>query len=271
MIIALLAAGALNAAALAAASPSPTPATIASPQPTPKRTLPPNAHVWQGVTPGSSTDSLHSKFGQPLLTRLLPDGSLLDWYPGPTNNAYVIVGERDKIIQYVRAFPVDVAGSLDGLKDPYGVQPGLDYTQIKALRGEASGARKVGDGVAVVLYPDDTGFLWLYEITADGVHAISLYDDKAPRGDPNGPRVEDPHDGTSMGRAYQLHAKNEQEGARFERYYATHRNGCTTWQVANQTVLSIGSRKIDQLDLQCQETKDETSMFFDVTSFYGKS
>ncbi|MBV8081985.1 MAG: hypothetical protein JOY86_03285 [Candidatus Eremiobacteraeota bacterium] len=273
MIVALLAAGTLNEAALAAASPSPSPQATASaaPQPTPKRTLPPNAHIWQGITPGASSQTLRTRFGEPLLVRILPSGSLLDWFPGPTTNAYVIVGERDKIIQYVRAFPVTLDGPLDGLKDPYGVEPGFDYAQIKTLRGEAAGAREVGQGVAVVSYPDDAGFLWLYELTSEGVHAISLYDNNAPRGDPNNATVEDPHDGTSMGRAYQLHAKTQQEGSRFEQYYATHRNGCATWKVANQTVLSIGSRKIDQLDLECEETKDETSMFFDVTSFYGKS
>ncbi|MBV8172448.1 MAG: hypothetical protein JO219_11020 [Candidatus Eremiobacteraeota bacterium] len=272
MILAVLSTWALLHAVapheIAAATPTPSPAASA---PAVVRTPPPNAHVWQGITPGSSTQTVRAKFGEPLLVRVLPDGSLLDWYPGPTDNAYVIIGERDKIVQYVRAFPLAPDGSLDGLTDPYGVKPGLDYAQIKSLRGEAQQAHQVAPGTAVILYPEDQGFVWLYELTADGVHAISLYDDKAPRGNLNSPQVADAHDGTSIGRAYVLHAKNEQEGTRFERYYATHRAGCATWQVANQTVLSLGARKIDQLDLQCAETKDETSMFFDVTSFIGKS
>ena len=272
MIVAILSAWAvLSAAALQpVGAATPTPAPTATPQAV-VRTPPPNSHIWQGITPGSATQTVRAKYGEPLLVRILPDGSLLDWYPGPTDNAYIIVGERDKIVQYVRAFPLAPGGSLDGLTDPYGVKPGFDYAQIKSLRGEANQARQVGPGTAVVLYTDSQGFVWLYEITSDGVHAISLYDDKAPRGSENSPQVEDPHDGTSTGRAYVLHAKNEQEGNRFERYYATHRAGCATWQVENQTVLSLGSRKIDQIDLQCAETKDETSMFFDVTSFIGKT
>ena len=92
--------------------------------------------------------------------------------------------------------------------------------------------------------------------------------DKVP-GTP--PPVSDPHDGVSMGRAYIVHARNEQEGLRFERYYATHRGGCSVWTVANQTLLSMGARKVDQLDLQCEDNKDQTSMFCDVTSFMGKN
>jgi hypothetical protein len=274
----------LAATLVAAATPSPAPsaaAPIVSPTasasatpagtPTPYRTLPPNAHVWQGITPGGSAPAVHAKLGVPLLARVLPDGSIINWYPGPTTNAYMIVGERDKIVQYVRAFPISLEGALDGLKDPYGVSPGLDYTAIKALRGEAKEARQVAPATVVVVYQDSQGFVWLYELTAAGVHAISLYDANAPKANPAAPPVSDPHDGASMGRAYLVHARNEQEGLRFERYYATHRGGCSVWTVANQTVLSVGARKIDQLDLQCEDNKDQTSMFFDVTSFMGKN
>jgi len=250
----------------AAASPSP----AASAAPTPVRTAPPGAHMWQGIAPGTPAAGLRSKLGTPLLVRIQPDGSLLDWYPGPTTNAYMIVREHQQVVQYVQAFPIDISGPLDGLKDPYGVQPGFDYGQIKALRGEAKEARQVAPAIAVAVYEDQQGFVWLYELTAAGVHAITLYDTHAPSSPPPEP-VPDPHDGSSLGRAYVLHAHDEQEGVRFEQYYATHRGGCSAWTVANQTLLSIGARKIDQLDLECIDTKDHASMFFDVTSFMGKT
>jgi len=272
--VALLAASPAQPAASAAPSPSaassasPTPSVSAAP--TPVRTAPPGAHSWQGITPGSPAATLHNKLGTPLLVRIQADGSLLDWYPGPTTNAYMIVREHQNIVQYVQAFPIDIGGVLDGLKDPYGVEPGFDYGQIKALRGEANEARQVAPAIVVAVYQDQQGFVWLYELTAAGVHAITLYDTHAPSAPPAQP-VPDPHDGSSIGRAYVLHAHNEQEGARFEEYYATHRGGCSAWTVADQTQLSIGARKIDQLDLECVDTKDHASMFFDVTAFAGKT
>ena len=208
--------------------------------------------------------------GVSLLTRLLPDGSTVDWYPGPSDNAYIIVASRNDVVTYVRAFPVDSTGSMTGLTDPYGITPGDDANKLQARRGNPKEGRKLSDVAAVLLYPGVDDLLWLYEFDNGVVHAISLYDVRAAGAPPSAPPARDPRDGTTIGRAYVIHAPNEDVGVRFERYYATHRGGCSAWQITNQTLLSTGGREIDQIDIECADNKGQTSLFFDVTSFFGK-
>jgi hypothetical protein len=230
--------------------------------------LPPNAHIWQGISPGKPVAPVHAKLGTPLLTRALPDGSVIDWYPsGP--NAYMIVGTRGDLVSYVRAFPIDDSGSLTGLTDPWGVSPGDNLDRLRARRGLPQQGQRLSEVAAVLAYDDEDGYLSLYEFDNGFIHAISLFDARTPV--PTGSAPEDPHDGASIGRAYVIHARNEQQGVAFERYYAVHRGGCRQWSVSNQTLLSLGSRKIDQLDLECLDNKAQISLFFDVTSFFGKT
>jgi hypothetical protein len=212
---------------------------------------------------------VHARLGTSLLTRLLPDGSVIDWYPSGAN-AYLIVGSRNGIVTYVRTFPIDDSGSLAGLTDPWGVTPGNSLNDLTAHRGSPQQGKRLSDVAAVLAYDDGGGFMSLYEFDNGIIHAISLFDSRTPATPPGTAPLEDPHDGASIGRAYVIHAAGERQGGAFERYYATHRGGCQAWDVANQTVLSLGSRKIDQLDLECVATKEQTSLFFDVTSFYGK-
>lgn len=181
------------------------------------------------------------------------------------------MGSRNGVVTYVRAFPIDVSGSLAGLTDPWGVSPGNGLEELRAHRGTPQQGRRLSEVAAVLAYDDGGGFVSLYEFDNGQIHAISLFDSRTPATPPGGAVQEDPHDGASIGRAYVIHARNEQQGTAFERYYATHRGGCPEWSVSNQTVLSLGSRKIDQLDLECVVNKAQTSLFFDVTSFYGKS
>jgi hypothetical protein len=271
LVIATSPAPAASVAPTASPVPTATPVSTATPVPTPTPTLPPHAHTWQGITPGTSVTPVHARLGTALLTRQLPDGSTIDWYASGAN-AYLIVGHRNGLVTYVRAFPIDVSGSLDGLTDPWGVAPGNGIDALRARRGLPQQGRRLSEVAAVLGYDDGGGFMSLYEFDSGIIHAISLFDSRTPAASPAGTTPqEDPHDGASIGRAYVVHAPNEKQGVAFERYYATHRGGCRLWVVANQTVLSLGARKIDQLDLECADTKDQTSLFFDVTSFYGKT
>lgn len=231
----------------------------------------PHADAWQGITPGGPLARVRAARGTSLLTRGLPDGSTIDWYPGASDNAYVIVASRNNVVTYVRAFPVEPTGSLRGLTDPYGVTPGDDVDALRSRRGNPAEGRKLSDVAALLLYPGVKDLAWLYEFHSGRIHAISLYDKHAAAGAAGTTlSTRDSHDGTSIGRAYVIHARNEDIGVRFERYYATHRGGCGTWLITNQTLLSTGGRKIDQIDLECEDDKGQTSLFFDVTSFFGK-
>jgi len=231
----------------------------------------PNAGVWQGIAPGKPLARVRSARGPSLLSRLLPDGLAIDWYPGPNDNAYVIVASRNEVVAYVRAFTVDSAGSTSGLTDPYGITPGDTMNTLRLRRGDPKETGKLSDVAAVLLYPGIGALEWLYEFDNGLIHSITLYDSVSARPRTSAPpAVTDPHDGTSIGRAYTIHARDEETGVRFERYYATHRGGCSTWQITNQTLLSTGGREIDQIDLECADNKGQTSLFFDVTSFLGK-
>lgn len=211
---------------------------------------------------------VHAKLGTPLLTRNLPDGSVIDWYAAGTN-AYLILGARADVVTYVRVFPIDPAGSLAGLTDPWDVTPGDNLDALRARRGLPQQGERLSEVAAVLAYDDGDGFFSLYEFDTGLIHAISLFDSHTRGAGGNAP--EDPHDGASIGRAYVIHARSEQQGVEFERYYAVHRGGCRLWTITNQTLLSLGGRKIDQLDLECADSKAEASLFFDVTSFFGKT
>ncbi len=158
------------------------------------------------------------------------------------------------------------------MTDPWGVTPGDEAGSVQARRGLPARRRRLSEVAAVVVYDDGNGFSSLYEFDAGVVHAISLFDAKAPGPPPAGPPlVQDPHDGASIGRAYVVQARTEADGVAFERYYATHRGGCPQWLILNQTTLTVGGHHYDQLDLSCESGHNEASMFFDITSFFGKS
>jgi len=273
---------ALAAALLASTSAPASPATNSSPgtsipTPAPTTTAPiskpsavSNANVWQGITPGKPIARVRSVRGPSLLSRSLPEGSAIDWYPAPNDNAYVVVASRNDVVTYVRAFTVDPGGSLSGLTDPYGVTPGDTLEALRSRRGDPKETGKISDVAAVLVYPGVGALVWLYEFDNGVIHSITLYDPLAAKAPANSlATVADTHDGTSIGRAFMVHARNEETGVRFERYYATHRGGCSAWQITNQTLLTTGGRKIDQIDLECADNKGQTSLFFDVTSFFG--
>jgi hypothetical protein len=72
-------------------------------------------------------------------------------------------------------------------------------------------------------------------------------------------------------KAFIINARDEDEGVRFERYYAAIENGCaTSWLLGKQATFSQNGRQYDRLDMTCPSDNSTMTQFFDITSFFGK-
>ncbi|HXM19483.1 MAG TPA: hypothetical protein VN934_11835 [Candidatus Tumulicola sp.] len=231
-------------------------------------TPPPNTDSWQGVWPEEAFSDVVAASGQPLLTRQLPDGSVLTWNRAPNRDAYMIISTRSGIVQDISAVANRAGGSRAGLTDPSGVSIGNTVGQLKAKRGEPSVPAAAG-GSAEYIYKGARG-TWIYEFSKGVIVYIRLLDNKPP---PAGPATgkDDPHDGSNIQKAYIINARSEDEGVHFERYYANTIPPCAgDWNIGDQALFSSGGKQYDRLDMTCALDKSKRSLLFDITSFFGK-
>jgi hypothetical protein len=231
-------------------------------------TPPAGIDSWQGVWPGEAFSDVVAANGAPLLTLQLPDGSVLTWNRNPNRDAYTILITRSGVVRDISAVANRADGSRAGLTDPFGISLGDTVDKLKAKRGEPSVPAAAG-GTAEYMYKGARG-TWFYEFTKGVIVYIRLLDNRPP---PVGPATgkEDPHDGSSIEKAFILNARSEDEGVHFENYYADTIPPCAgDWNVEKQALLSKNGRQYDRLDMTCALDKTKRSVFFDITSFFGK-
>lgn len=243
---------------------------------TPQSTASPStAPVWQGITAGEPTAAVEARLGPPLLAHFLPDGSIYDWYSGPNEHSYIIVADEGGYVAFVRAFPTRDGVPMTGLTDPSGVTLGDSETQVRTRRGPPQKVTE-NDEALFFQYNDGDAFMWVYDFDRGLVHGIALYDRDILERFASGaltnktPQPGHIEDGSSIANAFVLHARSEDEGVRFEDYYALGRGGCARWTMKLQSLLAVRGRQYDRIDLVCNETKHQISVFFDITSFFGK-
>jgi hypothetical protein len=232
-------------------------------------TPPKDVDSLMGVWPNEAISDVVSQNGEPLLVRTLPDGQLLSWNRLPNPDAYMIILQRAGVVQSIRVFPTRQDGSKEGLTDSFGVTIGDSLAQLKAKRGNPARAYPLQGDVTSYRYALSRGGVWIYEFEGDALHAIQLISAQpSPAGPATGP---DPRNGTSVDKAFILNARDEDEGVRFERFYASIEGGCATnWQLGKQTTFSQSGRQYDLLDMTCSSDNSAMTLYFDITSFFGK-
>jgi len=234
-----------------------------------------------GLAPGNKLADVRRKLGDPLLVRSLPDGSHVSWNRAPAQDAYIMLGERDGLISYVRLISASV-GPVEGVSDPFDVPLGGNQLGLRTLRGKPQSVTNVGSD-QIRAYPGDDGQRWLYTIRADEVHAIMLTTadqlaaenpmPNTPGGAPTLPpsKMIDARDGTTSDRAFILHASDEDEGTRFEQFFVKTLPGCgQIWSIDQHARVLERKRHFEKMELACGETGTTRLVFFDITSFIGK-
>lgn len=239
--------------------------SFATPNPTPASSV----DSWQGIRTGESVADVVPSTGKPLLQRRMPDGEILTWNGLDNQDAYMILLESGGVVRSIRVFSTTPGGSTHGLTDPFGVTIGDSPDRLLAKRGSPKTTYSDQPGETVSVYDGSADDAWVYEFDGEQLHAITLMTKQPPPSDENvGP---DPNDGSTAEKAFVITADSEFDGIRFERYYASNLSGCSDgWKIGLQSVASKGQREIDRLDLTCSADNSRRSVFFDITSFFGK-
>lgn len=224
---------------------------------------------WQGIRPGESVADVLASAGKPLLQRRMPDGEILTWNGLVNQDAYMILLESGGAVRSIRVFATTPSGSRQGLTDRFGVAIGDSPDRLLAMRGSPKKTYSDEPGETVSVYDGSDDDDWVYEFDDNQLHAIMLMTKQAPPANESvGP---DPNDGSTIEKAFVITADSEFDGIRFERYYASNLSGCTDgWKIGFQSVSSRDKREFDKLDLTCSADNSQRSVFFDITSFFGK-
>lgn len=220
----------------------------------------------QGVTLGENVSDVTAAIGPPILLRQMPDGSYASWNRTKSQDAFMLIGERaDRVtlIRLVAARP----GKVENSSDPFGISLGDTADQVAATRGKPSHVYQTPEPAVGYATPGGT---WVYLLRDGSVHAVMLASNEQPSAS-SGPPIHDPHDGSSTAAAYILNAKNEDEGVHFEYFYTATLGGCGGgWKVTRQSLISQKDRNYDALDLVCPDSNKEMTVYFDISSFFGK-
>jgi hypothetical protein len=228
--------------------------------------------TWHGVTLGAPASTLRGQLGDPL--RIVPvNGQRVAryWLPG-ANSTYLLVVEQSG---YIAAFEVftDVAPTavLDNVApDPSGVRLGDTLESVKSAHPDYRAAIDQdgrpelfvhASNAVVAQYVFENGRLRSFEwSTTDRAPGPGLPPMIAPTGD-------------SLFAALLDKQANETDGVAWEyRYLAFHPcSGDAKWQVKNQTVVHGGGRTYDRLHVVCPATNAERDVYFDITTYFGKS
>ncbi len=234
-----------------------------------------------GIAPGAAIAEVRQKLGDPLMVRDMPDGSQVTWNRSPVEDAFIMLGSRDGVVTSIRVIAAH-AGLVDGITDPFGVALGGSELGVRTLRGKPASIVAVGED-QVREYPGGEQLRWRYTIRQEEVHAIELTTltelsagaamPHVPGGAPTLPpaKLAAARDGSSLGKAFVLHAGDEEEGRRFERFFVLTLPGCEeTWSVEQQDLVASQHHHYDKLLLSCGDTGVSREAYFDITTFYGK-
>jgi|GEM_PF-3198189 len=234
-----------------------------------------------GISPGSPISEVRTRIGDPLMVRLMPDGSQVTWNRSPSDDAYIMLGQRNGYVTYVRVVNARV-GPVSGVTDPFDVILGGNQLGLRTLRGKPQSTVNAG-GDQVRQYPGPNQLSWQYTIRDGEVHSIMLTTasesspaqamPKTPGGAPTLPtvRTTDPRDGSSMAAAFLVNARDEDEGARFEQFFVKTLPGCgQTWSIDQHARATDHKRHYDRMELACGESGNTRLVFFDITGFFGK-
>ena len=220
---------------------------------------------WQGVSLGESMADVTTSIGPPLLLRSIIKGSTFSWNRTASPDAYLtIIANDDRVetIQVLSSRP----GLIKEVKDPFGIALGDPVNKLESVRGEPWRSSQEGDET-VKVYTDNL-VAWVYLAHGGSIDHIMLTKvQKAPVSQP----VHDPHDGLSISAAFILNARDEAEGVRFEDFYDSTLAGCeSSWHMSKQRLILQNGKQYDAIDLSCTATGDKQTIYYDITSFYGK-
>ena len=224
--------------------------------------------AWQSVRPGDTVDEAAAALGQPLLRAQEPDGDVFTWNSLANPNAYVVLESHSGIVYLIKIVRTRPGGSTVGLTDPSGVSIGDTPSQVKAKLGDPTTTRSQS-GRLTYEYADRTGVDWIYGFDGNALEEIALVDWRASM--VGGRTSPSPQDGRSISGALVINAPTETAGVAFERYYASVSSGCgARWSIDKQALLSQDGRQYDRLDMTCPFDNSTKTMYFDITSFFGK-
>lgn len=239
--------------------------------------------AWLGATFERPAAELRTVLGDPVLVTRLPDAS-----PSPPPGArserkaryilslreplFLIVSERHGVVVGIEAFsnrPLS-AESQTVAPDPSGVRLGATEAVVRAAHPEA---RPVTDsfGDTQLAVPVSPRYIAAYRMQTGRVTAITWF--ARPESDPaaDGPPLSEPA-GDSPATAVLDVQKTEDDGILWEFVWeAYHRcDGRNPWQKKSVATSHENGRVYDAVTLQCPSSGATRTVYFDITSFFGK-
>ena len=215
-----------------------------------------------GISMGESAEAVNAAFGTPFRVNSTGDGEFR--FYERANGTEFLVKVHDGLIVLVGAVLQPMVAAK--ISDRYGVALGADAGTLQGLRG-APLATLADGSLEYAAWPAGH---WYYRIAGGKVADISLTISYEALGltktDDAG------RDGTNVATAIVITAKTESDGITAEHdYIAKHpcANG-GTWRWTKQTALNDSQRVYDRIDVKCSSSNDVRSVFFDITSFFGK-
>lgn len=168
--------------------------------------------------------------------------------------------------------------SIPAIADPWGIALGAKEADIIAKRGTKVATADV-NGRHYLTYTDASGTTWQYMFFSNDDKLRGLYAKLSPEQVKALAPAEPPaaHGGTSFDDAIMNLASDESSGAQNEEDFLLHFS-CPAddgkrgmWREDTQRLVDHDGKKYDVLGLHCNFTGKKRDLYFDVTSFFGKT
>ncbi len=168
--------------------------------------------------------------------------------------------------------------SIPAIADPWGIAPGAKQADIIARRG-VKVAMSDANGRHYLTYTDPSGTTWEYMFYSNDDKLRGIYAKLSADQVKALPAAQPPaaHGGTSFDDAILNLASDERSGAQNEADFLLHLS-CpgddgrrSHWREVSQRLVEHDGKQYDVLGLRCNLTGKTRDLYFDVTSFFGKT
>jgi hypothetical protein len=241
------------------------------------------APTWLGITFETPAARLRDTLGDPVrLTRLPNESTPADVANGPperkaryvlsfTSPVYLIVSERHGAVVGIEIFSGQpLAGEVTGIvADPSGIA--LGATEAAVLKAHPDVRRTQGGDGPTLVASLSRRYVAAYSFAGGRVSTIDWFARASTDPPGDGSPLSEPA-GDSAATAILVVAKTETEGVRWQQIWAAFHpcSGATRWLKDQVATSRTNGRMYDAVRYSCPATGATRTVYFDITSFYGK-
>ncbi|HWT05493.1 MAG TPA: hypothetical protein VN224_07030 [Xanthomonadales bacterium] len=238
---------------------------------------------WLGLTLEMPAAGVRDVFGDPMRVTKLPDALPAGQTPTggvPERKAryvisvqpllFAIVTERHGAVVGIEGYsPVALAAEVPAVTDPSGVA--LGATEAAVLKAHPDARRMSSTLGPVLVATISARYVVSYAFEGGRLNAIDWFARAStdPAGD--GPPLAEPA-GDSTATAVLIVAKSEDDGIRRQTMWMRFHpcDGATAWTKRQVATTNTAGRVYDEIRYLCPSNGATRTVFFDITSFFGK-